>query len=165
MGIRETLNQNPQITTGIAAGVVLIAIGTILWQLVGGSGRPSIPTESFYTVDDGQTYVTASAMEVPPFQLDGKEAVRAHVFECDGTTFVGYLEKYTPQAVQAITQATSESATDEQRMMADNFYHTGRLVKRPGEPRWVVADSANGMEVVNVRCPGNPEESPNLVMP
>ena len=48
-GIRETLNKNPAITTGATAAIILIAIGVIIYQIMGG-GTPGIATEAYYTI-------------------------------------------------------------------------------------------------------------------
>ena len=61
-------------------------------------------TRTRTTVDDGATYFPDDANKIPPFTKDGKEAVRARVFSCDGgkTKYVAYLERITPKAKAAI---------------------------------------------------------------
>ena len=40
VGIRDTLNQNPRITTGLTLGVILAVVVLLAWQIYGG-GSPS----------------------------------------------------------------------------------------------------------------------------
>src|SRR4051812_49710451 len=69
MGIRETLNQKPGITTGATAGIILVALGIIVWQLFGtgssttggGAGQPH------FSDDDRQILVADHTGEHPPF--------------------------------------------------------------------------------------------------
>ena len=83
MGIRETLNKNPGITTGATAGIILLAVGFIIYQLSGG-GTPSVATKAYFTIDDGKTWFSDDINKVPPFDKDGKQAVKAYVYECPG---------------------------------------------------------------------------------
>src|SRR5688572_33348545 len=98
MGIRQTLNENPIITTAGAAGIILIAIIFIIWQGCGGStpAGSAPPTKMWFTTDDGNTRFVDEINKLPPFtHSDGKVAVRAKVFKCgDGEPFVNHLEKY-----------------------------------------------------------------------
>ena len=43
MGIREALNQNPAITTGATAGLIVVALVFIFWTTFGGD-RSAAPT-------------------------------------------------------------------------------------------------------------------------
>jgi hypothetical protein len=94
VGIRESLNQNPGITTGVTAGIIIIALGFIIWQSTR-SDRPSLPTKMYYTDDDGATKFSDDITKVPPFDHKGKPAVRARVFTCDGgkNQFVADLDR------------------------------------------------------------------------
>ena len=88
MGIRESLNKNPKLTTGVALGVAVLAVGAMALRLSGRGAGAVAP--AFYTVDDGATWFEDDGEKLPPFQHEGKEAVRAHVFECsDGKRSIG----------------------------------------------------------------------------
>src|SRR4051812_28709047 len=98
MGIRETLNQNPRIALGVMIGVVAIAVGYVVMQVLASRKTfPSKSPEDYFTTDDGKTFFAASRDNLPPFDYQGKQAVHACVFECPGTgkRFVGFLERYT----------------------------------------------------------------------
>ena len=60
MGIRESLNKNPAITTGATIGIIVIALIFILYQIFGGDGAPKPITEMYYTVDDGATRICSA---------------------------------------------------------------------------------------------------------
>ncbi len=82
------------------------------------SRGPQIPTQAYYSVDDGQTFFADDINLVPPFEKDGKMAVRAHVFTCDGgkTPFVAYLERYTPEAkgkIEAMKEGADPAGMEE----------------------------------------------------
>lgn len=130
MGLREKMNENPRVTTAITAGVVVVALMLIVYQL-----WPEAPiqplSKAYYTVDDGQTYFVEDIDKVPPFMHEGKEAVRAHVMQCGetGKPFVGWLEKFTPEAkkkLDALYQKTGGKRPPERIELEE----TQRLVRR-----------------------------------
>ena len=103
MGLRETMNQNPRMVTGVTAGIILLALIIVGWQLLSsGSGTNTGATapnakgvaNAFFTTDDGKTWFADDAAKFPPFDKDGKPAYSAILFTCDGgkTQFVGYLQ-------------------------------------------------------------------------
>ena len=55
MGIRETLNENPKITTGVTAGIIGVTLIWIIWSNLGGGGAATINDggQVFFTDDDG----------------------------------------------------------------------------------------------------------------
>src|SRR5690554_2534860 len=55
VGIRETLNQNPGITTGVTAGIIVLALIFIVISMFS-SNRPPRYDNYYFTVDDGATY-------------------------------------------------------------------------------------------------------------
>ncbi len=157
MGIREKLNDNPAITTGITAGIIVIALIVIGWQLMS-SGRPEIPTQAFYSIDDGASYFPDNINLFPPFKKDGKDAVRAHVFRCDGgEPFIAYLERYTPEAkakMEAMQTKTQEGGPDPG--MYDDVQMTGQEVKAPktGDKGWVkMVDYQSSQDITSPKCP------------
>src|SRR5205823_10436437 len=102
VGIRETLNQNPNVTTGLTAFIIIVAVAAIVWQIsrgnspAGGNGGE----RAFFTIDDGKSTFTDDVSKLPPFDYQGRPAYRAYVFVCKGgkIRFVGYLERYTKEA-------------------------------------------------------------------
>ncbi len=168
MGIRETLNQNPAITTGATAGIIVLALGFILYQSFGSSG-PSIPTKSFFTTDDGATYFADDIKLVPPFEKDGKQAVQAFVYTCDGgkTKFVAYLQRYTPEAKKIVESVRGANANDPAAIgKLEEAQITGIEVKKPGDKDWVnQRQMEKFMQVQSIQCPTGSIENLEPVMP
>lgn len=153
MGLRETLNENPAITTAATALIIIVALGFALAQFMrGGDTPPTVEAgerKSYFTVDDGKSWFEAPATNVPPFDHEGKTAVRARLYTCDGgeNKFVGYLERYTPAARQRIEQQ------DGVPTLMDMEDPSAVEVKRPGGNRWVPRDTPEGYRVRDVTCP------------
>ena len=157
MGIRQTLNEKKGLAAAVAGGVVVIAIALMAYNL-SGPGAPSA-SEAYYTTDDGQSYFGGSVKDVPPFQKDGKTAVRAHVYRCTkcGKTFVNHLERYTPDVKKKVEAAYARgpaAANDPTFMMG---LETGIEVKPPGTGAWVKATDPKYAQVVQPKCPGGGE--------
>ena len=171
MGIREKINQNPKQTAAITAGIVGVAILFILWQACGsGPGSSGISTtKAFYTTDDGKTYFVDDSSNIPPYQKNGKLAVRAQVFTCDDgkTKFVGYLEMYSLQD-KTVLEAVAKGQGKGPMPMP---YMSGQpLVKKPGAPQnaWVgigPGTSAIYQQVVTVKCPDGRNDNLSRVFP
>ena len=106
MGIRQTLNENPAITTGVTIAIIVIAIGIIIWESTGSSSSSSSAANAslkFFSDDDGKTYFADDRTNVPPYKdKRGKMAVGAIVFQCKGKPFVTRLERYTPEGQKKI---------------------------------------------------------------
>lgn len=157
MGIRETLNKNPGITTGVTAAIILIALVFIIWQAGGGGGVGAAQAKSFYSVDDGKTFFVDDAEKIPPFEHEGKTAVRAHVYTCDDgkTKQVAYLERYTDQAKKVMEKMRSGEVTDQQIMAMEEIQMTGILVKAPGtgDKGWVRQIDQAASAIVTPKCP------------
>lgn len=172
VGIREKLNENPGITTGITVGIIVIALGAIVWQLFGGGDNFSPVTQMYYTTDDGQTYFADDANRISPFEKDGKEAVRCYVFKCsDGKPFVAYLERLSKEArakYEAALKAEQAKQGDNPgaiAMDADMIAMEWTEVKRPGDSKWVLRRTREGEQIVLVTCPDGNNQALELVVP
>jgi len=154
VGIRETLNKNQTLVTGATVGVILLAIGIIVWQLMP-ERAPHIIIKSYYTNDDGQTWYEDLADKLTPYDKDGKEAVRAHIFKCgeNGEKFIGYLEKLDPK-VKAKLEEFQANPANKGRIMPGQAEaeDTGRMVKRPGDRTWVPDTSPAASRVITIKC-------------
>src|SRR5688500_4271377 len=109
MGLRESMNKHKGATAGVIAAVVVGVIALAAWQVRGtsSSGASGAAGQLYYTTDDGATTFTAPANLIPPFDHQGKPAVRAVMFSSDGgkTKFVGYLERYSAAAKREMEES------------------------------------------------------------
>jgi hypothetical protein len=164
MGIRETLNDKPQITTAITAGLIVVALIYIVLQVVGGrAGNDLQAGEVFFTTDDGQTWFAMPARTLSPAMKDGKEAVRAYVWTCDGgkTKFVSHLERFTPEAMAKLEAWNRPGANGQSAgksmdpIEIDAVYQQGREVKkaRNAAAKWVKNQSDEAAALSVVTCP------------
>jgi hypothetical protein len=159
----------------VAITLVVIGVGTIVWQLMGSRDtRNNVPND-FFTTDDGQTWFSASANNLAPFDHDGKQAVKAWVYQCGSKKFVGYLERYTPEAHKLLTGADvgpapaapapadgkgkSREAAARARVSLSpgavmNASVNGKEYKRPGEKEWTKStDRQKVAQIMMVKCP------------
>ena len=122
---------------GVAVVGMLLISGLIYYVGTRG-GRPPSLGPYYYTVDDGKTFFSSDILRIPPFSKDGEEAVAVALFKDNmGQAFVGFLYKYSTEGKQMLAQLPTDNAY---RAEASRYC----VVKRPGEGRWVPADSAAG---------------------
>ena len=191
MGIRETLQRRKGLVTGIAILLIGAAVANIVYHIWRDGRNRNGEILEFFTIDDGRTFFTAGIDNVPPFTHEGKEAVKAVVYECDGKRFVAYMHRYTPEghqvrcaavergkaAAAAAAKAKAEGKSPEAAarailgsgaqgpggMMESSI--SGSEFKRPGDKEWVRAtDREKVMEIQKVTCPGGKGE-PEPVVP
>jgi hypothetical protein len=160
VGLRETLNENPGLTTAATAIIILTALGFGLWQFMrgsgaGGSATSGGPARAYFTIDDGKTWFEDSLAKLPPFQHDGKTAYRARLFTCDGgkTKFVGYLERFTPE-MRAHIESLQKGGPGTIPMESQES--GGIEVKKPGtgDKGWVKRSDPTAQKLIEaVTCP------------
>jgi hypothetical protein len=142
VGIRETINKNPALSSGAVIAIIVLALAVIVWELSPSRG-PKPGDQLYFSDDDGQTFYADAMSNLPPYQHDGKDAVMACVYEAGGQKFIGYLKKYTPELIAEINDPT-----------ADADIPSGSLVKRPGDANWVPQKSTQGRDIVtNIKLP------------
>ncbi len=154
MGIRETLNQNPRLTTGLTIGIIVIVVALLAWQIWGGSpGGDSVggaTNKRWFSDDDGKTWFTDDFKKVGPIQHNGKEAYEAVVYRCDGKTFVNHLIRYTPEGKKRMETILSTPGPSDPT--AAQSIETEIEVKSPGEKDWVKANSPKASDVRKPKC-------------
>jgi hypothetical protein len=163
VGIRETLNKQPAIVIGAAIGVILLALIFLIYQVIGPSG-PRLITKAYYTADDGASYFPDDIGLVPPFDHDGKQAVKAYVFKGPGVReFVGYLERYTDDAKKMIESDRARGGAGPM----DPAMATGVEVKAPltGDQGWVKGMLPAADKIRAARCPDDSQDIPQPVTP
>jgi hypothetical protein len=154
VGIRETLNEKPALTTGITIGIIVLVLAIILFQMRRGGGSTSgggagVTGKSFFSTDDGATYFPEDSSKIPPFDYKGKTAVRAYVFSCDGKPFVAYLQRYTPEAKKQL-EAGQARGPGTVVIGAE----TGAEVKAPRKGDWVKSSDPKGQALMRPQCSG-----------
>jgi hypothetical protein len=139
VGIRETLNKNPALTTGGMIAIIVLALGVVVFEMKPKSAGPP-KTGYFYTDDDGQSWFIDSMTNYPPFDHGGKQAVQAHVFLKNGQPTCVYESKLTDDMKALLADPSSGDVS------ADK----GTMVKRPGEPddKWVLQSDPEGAAVI-----------------
>ena len=161
MGIRQTMNENPGVSIGVTAGVILLVIIVIVWELAGGkkAGPAGALNQTFFSTDDGKTYFADDSSKLPPFMKDGKPAYKAVVFRCgNGQPFVAHLERFTEEGKKRAEEARQKTGRTYGGMGMMSMLE----VKKPGQPNWVRLSnetSKQWSEIMKVTCPdgGSPE--------
>jgi len=161
MGIRETLRGNSKVGAGLGVAAIVLAVALIAMQLRGGGASGN----AYFTTDDGTTLFTDDALRPVPFQRDGKEAVRAYVFECNGTRFVNHLERYTPERQELMRRAEEAAKAGqpppEPPPAARQAAMWGVEIKKPGDKEWVPAGNfARSSPIMQAKCPDGGEPIP-----
>jgi hypothetical protein len=160
---RALLNQRQSLTVALAVLMIVGAGVAIYWQWSTYDGD-SGPGKVFFSNDDGKTWFVDSGTKIPPFDKDGKPAYRAHVFECDGQRVVGYLSRYSPEAIKALEEAEKYKGTGKPPpnvAQLSAIGSTGLQVKRPGEKEWVSqmdVQRATRIRVFQCRDGSTPQE-------
>ena len=159
MGIRETLNQNPGITTGVTAGIIVVALALVIWQASGGGESVSSSSKIYYSDDDGKTFFADEVRKITPFDHGGKEAVRAYVYTCDGgkTKFVGYLSRYTADFRARMEKA--KGAPGGEAAMMEDAAIGGMEYKKPGDAKWARQMTPEAQRIFDVKCPNGSREN------
>ena len=165
MGLRETLNENPRITTGVTVGIIVVILALILWPSGGGgAGGGAIATKAFYTIDDGKTWFADDSKKVPPFKKDGKDAYRAIVYKCGGKTFVNHMERFTPDAQKKLEALYAKGgAIANDPSMVGPINDAGLEVKAPGGKEWVKMIDPKAASVMRPNCPDGATDIENVM--
>ena len=154
MGIRETLNQNPRLTTGLTIGIIVVVVGLLAWQIWGGSagsasdGAPT--SKRWFSEDDGKSWFLDDFRKVGPIQHNGKEAVEAVVYKCDGKTFVNHLIRYTPEGKKRMEAILSGAAKAD--ASSANNVEAEQEIKSPGQKDWVKANDPKAADIRKPKC-------------
>jgi hypothetical protein len=152
VGIRETLNDNPRITTAVTIAVIVVVLAFILWPSSGpGGGGSAAPGKLFFTDDDGKTWFPDDASKLPPFDHNGKQAVEAVVYRCDGKTFVNHMKRYTPQGKKMMEQRQGNQLPPDPSVL-DVVQSSGMEVKAPGAGAWVKMSDPKASAILQPHC-------------
>ena len=158
MTVRESISRNPRVGMGAATLLAVVAGILIFFETRQDSTPASANANAYFTVDDGKTWFVDDMTKLPPFDKDGKQAVRAFVYRCpDGKLFVGYLQRFTPEAkraIEALDHGDPNRKGPPDTSGIRMAYTVGREVKRPGDAKWISgADGLKAAQMLNVKCP------------
>jgi hypothetical protein len=161
LGLREQINKKPGVASGAVGAAVILMILFVFWQIRGGRAPTKLSIQSFYTIDDGRTWFADDYDKVAPFDHDGTPAVHCFVFKCSPSApFAGYLQKFTPAMYDQMTGLTKPDAQHSMLSPSGQI-----LVKKPGDKNWVLSYTPEGLNVMEVHCPGGSTERPQPVNP
>ena len=151
MRMGELLNQRPRVAIAAVAAVIVLVVAVVSLQF-SSAGPGQASGRGFFSTDDGKTLFVDDASNLPPFDHDGKPAVRAYVFECNGKRFVNHLERYTPDGRKAAEAAASSrrggGGTPGTAALA------GAEVKKPGAAQWTsLSDVTHAAAILRPKCP------------
>lgn len=162
MGIREWMNENSAIVTVGAVVLLVVALTIVVMQGIGGG--PATPDQAWFMDTETGEYFAADIEQIPPIQSpEGNPAVKVHFFSCGACNeeerFVGYYEKYTEEAKQAMQQARNAENEEQMPMMMEQMM-MGQLYSPDGE-NWFPAMSGPGTQLqaqLSERCQGEDEQ-------
>jgi hypothetical protein len=113
MAVREALQKNR--FAGVGTGVFLLLVaGAITAYTFWPSGPHISLTGAFFSDDDGKSYYSSDVFHFPPFDHDGKTALRAVVYSGNSGNFVGILERYTPETKKLLEDAYAKVQSGDQ---------------------------------------------------
>jgi hypothetical protein len=152
VGIRETLNQNPAITTAATVVIIVVTLGLIIYQTWDfGEPRYEPPAKAWFTVDDGKTWFADEISKQPSFDYGGRTAYRVFVYTCDDrkTVFAGYLMRYTAEARQKLAQGAADDPAVQELLSG-----AGVEVKAPltGEQGWIKRNDPKAAALMQPIC-------------
>jgi hypothetical protein len=170
MDVREAINKRPKTVAAIATAVLAAVLIVVVLQFRDVQASPqgqADPERAFFTTDDGKTWFIGDVTQLPPFEHEGKQAVRAYVVEYNGKRFVNHLERYTPEGKQAmikLKEAVKHGPPPGALVAAAQ--QRGREVKRPGETKWVPASEIAAAEaIIHSKPPDGSSGEPKIIYP
>jgi hypothetical protein len=166
MELREKLEENVKpLAIGVGVLVVLALLMAFLTMRssghsgFSGNAKPKL----YYTVDDGKTWFEDDADLLPPYQHDGKTAVRVMLYKCGegGQPFVGYLMRIESGAHKSAEAAKAQGRSD---LDVEAVWQNSVEVKKPGDSKWVSVRDRTAEGIMIQKCPDK-KTSPTMVVP
>ena len=158
MGVREEIDKHPKTVAGVALIVVAVALTVLVYSLWPTTQQAI--SKAYYTDDDGATWFVDTIDHVPPFDHDGKIAVRVNLYTCDEskTSFVGYLERNTPAAKKKLEAEFAAAKAQGKPITGVSFtpdiFVSGTEIKKPGKGAWMLRSNyPASYKVMDVQFP------------
>jgi hypothetical protein len=162
VGIRESLNENKRATTAVAVVLVVVAVAVIVYQFMQPDGPQPASGLAYFTTDGGETWFVDDAGRLSPFEKDGKQAVRAYVWSCDGKEFVSHLERLAPESKKKLEAMQAKGVDVGPRKPGQPPGNITMMTLMndkevrdpgPGDQGWVKMASAEGRALSAPVCP------------
>ena len=155
--VRPALDKHPGIVLGIvgAAAIAAAVFGVRSWT----NGGPALATFSnYFTTDDGKTlFEDNDPHDIPPFDHDGHEAVRAFFIpgqKVGRTDSIWYLTKMTDEHKKQMEamSANGPGAVPVPKGGGGKMQSlmSGQLVKRPGDAEWIPLGDSRSAEILKL---------------
>jgi hypothetical protein len=164
VGVRELTNNNPRLTTAAVGIAVALAVAWALWSVRGSPPpQPNRVTQFFFSTDDGKSWFLDDVSKLPPFQKDGKEALRAYVYKCgaDGKPYVACLGRYTANVRAQLQAIYARDPKGQDPLIMRQIEQDGLEVKAPGPGgAWMKRSDPRAAELVTPRCPDGASAEP-----
>lgn len=123
-GLREIINEKKSVF--LVSGILMVVFaGSYLIYTQRPQPRPQ-GDKAFYTVDDRQTWFIDSVYKTPPFERDGKIAVRAMVYSYDDgrRQFCPIVEQYTPEMKKSLDDAIAQAYRYEKPLSSISLFNS-----------------------------------------
>ncbi len=141
--------------TGCVGALLAIAIFS-MWRLLPRHPRNLVgPGRAFFTTDDGKTWFTGQATDIPPLACGGKTAYWVEVYRCSRrSSFAVNLETFDPADKAKVDQAIASGRdwNDVAHLMSGLHM----LVKKPGDENWIAEIPENESrfrQIIRPVCP------------
>lgn len=166
MDLREVFQNSHARLVAIVALTMVVAIGLFVYGIAGGDSVHKGLTQAFYSIDDGQTWFVDDAERVSGFEHEGQLAYRVHVYRAgDGEPFVGYLERFTPEARKRVITALQDRERPGDSMELRQLYMNGQEIKKPGDPTWHRRGTPEASAVLRIAPPAGSSGPLEPVLP
>ena len=171
MSIREAINQKKSVGVGVAILILVLAVLILVYSQM--PAHRIKGDKAYFTDDDGQTWFLDSSYQTPPFDHNGKPAVRAMLYSYDHghETFCPFLMRYTDSAKKRLDDAIAEAARQGKPPISVVLFNdpelnkTGVEVKLPGLGHaWVLKDSTEGIDSMNKGLATHADDTSDLVI-
>jgi hypothetical protein len=172
MSVREAINNKKSVGVGVSALFLILAAAILIYSQM--PAHRIKGDKTYFTDDDGQTWFLDSVFMTPPYDHDGKTAVRAMIYSYDhgNKTFCAYLFRYTTSAKKRLDTAIAAAASQGKPPSSVDLFNdrelnlTGVEVKLPGPGhKWVLKGTVDGGNTMNDGLAVHADDSSDLVIP
>lgn len=138
MSLLARLEKKPGVTVGAIVTLLALIVFVVMRNFTA-TGPTELQAGDYFTTDDGATYFAGTSDQLPPFDVDGKQAFRARLgYQADGKVHVFYLERLNPAGKAALMKAKTGAnltAAEAEALRKAIEY------KAVGQSRWQTFDS------------------------